>query len=234
MSVSEPSTPAQKDETLKAALREYASAFYRQLPARRAPPSPRVPLSEEEYHTSMLEKEAERTAAEEAYQRYRPGYLERIAQHSQILAFLQGESLMALPDFRGFMQGQYAEEVDEYLAQEERRQLRMSPLPTYAQHLEDTAAWNANALRRYQEECAKWDASFKECVYLFQQAGLPHEVFMVNVNWAGTACVKTVEFFTQQGGLTQEWGKHWYPVLAREMEHARSLARAAWGKGIAK
>jgi hypothetical protein len=35
--------------------------------------------------------------------------------------------------------------------------------------------------------------------------------------------VKEAALFTQQGGHTQDWGKAWKPVWARDIEHARTL-----------
>lgn len=35
--------------------------------------------------------------------------------------------------------------------------------------------------------------------------------------------VKEAAFFIQQGGLTEEWGKAWRQVWARDIEHARTL-----------
>lgn len=37
--------------------------------------------------------------------------------------------------------------------------------------------------------------------------------------------VKTAEFFEQQGGLTEEWGKSWKPIYATTIEHARDKAK---------
>jgi hypothetical protein len=35
--------------------------------------------------------------------------------------------------------------------------------------------------------------------------------------------VKEAALFTQQGGHTQDWGKAWKPMWARDIEHARTL-----------
>lgn len=47
-------------------------------------------------------------------------------------------------------------------------------------------------------------------------------VYMVNVDLAsGSVGVKEYEFFKSQGGLREEWGKHWAPVIATGIEDAR-------------
>jgi hypothetical protein len=48
--------------------------------------------------------------------------------------------------------------------------------------------------------------------------------FMVCVNSAGSAYVKELDFFHEQGGFRQAWGKHWVPVVANNLEHARRRA----------
>jgi len=39
--------------------------------------------------------------------------------------------------------------------------------------------------------------------------------------------VKTREFFEQQGGFEEEWGKAWSPILATSIEDARTKAEEA-------
>jgi hypothetical protein len=45
--------------------------------------------------------------------------------------------------------------------------------------------------------------------------------YMVTVNGAGSVYVKELDFFHEQGGFKQSWGKHWTPVVANNIEHAR-------------
>ena len=33
--------------------------------------------------------------------------------------------------------------------------------------------------------------------------------------------VKEWDFFVEQGGMRQKWGKHWRPIMARSIEDAR-------------
>lgn len=48
--------------------------------------------------------------------------------------------------------------------------------------------------------------------------------FAITANWAGATFVKTYDFFVSQGGLEQEWGKHWTIVEAEDIHAARILA----------
>lgn len=50
------------------------------------------------------------------------------------------------------------------------------------------------------------------------------------VHWNGAAMfVKEAEFFIQQGGLTEPWGKRWRgPIVARDVEDARVRAYEMW------
>lgn len=44
--------------------------------------------------------------------------------------------------------------------------------------------------------------------------------FAVSIRpWA--VYVKYWTFFVSQGGLTSKWGKHWRPIIARDIEAAR-------------
>ncbi len=47
--------------------------------------------------------------------------------------------------------------------------------------------------------------------------------YYVHRNSGGAVFVKEGEFFEQQGGLTEEWGKHWTVVQACSIEHARAI-----------
>ena len=50
------------------------------------------------------------------------------------------------------------------------------------------------------------------------------DVFMVNVNRVtGSVFVKTLDFFRDQGGFREEWGTHWFPVVASSIEEARRI-----------
>ncbi len=56
---------------------------------------------------------------------------------------------------------------------------------------------------------------------------LEHEsIWMVHVSEvSGSVFVKERDFFISQGGLSQAWGKAWYPVKAASLEHAREIGR---------
>ncbi len=45
--------------------------------------------------------------------------------------------------------------------------------------------------------------------------------YMVSVNCVGSVYVKDLDFFHEQGGFREPWGKHWEPVVANNIEHAR-------------
>jgi hypothetical protein len=48
------------------------------------------------------------------------------------------------------------------------------------------------------------------------------EVYMILVDQvSGCVFVKELEFFRSQGGLKQDWGKNWKPILADSIEDAR-------------
>lgn len=49
----------------------------------------------------------------------------------------------------------------------------------------------------------------------------PRGVYMVHANSAGSVFVKSLLFFAQQGGFSQEWGRRWTPVVASDLEDAR-------------
>lgn len=47
-------------------------------------------------------------------------------------------------------------------------------------------------------------------------------VYMLNVNrTSGCVFVKELDFFRSQGGFTEEWGTHWFPIVATSIEDAR-------------
>jgi len=52
----------------------------------------------------------------------------------------------------------------------------------------------------------------------------PSEEYMVSTNGAAVF-MKTKEFFLDQGGDKQPWGKHWVEVRAKDIEDARSKGR---------
>lgn len=43
------------------------------------------------------------------------------------------------------------------------------------------------------------------------------------VSNGATVFVKEATFFVSQGGLSQEWGKHWEPVIASSVGEARRM-----------
>jgi hypothetical protein len=49
-------------------------------------------------------------------------------------------------------------------------------------------------------------------------------VVMAHVGPNGAVRVKDIDFFTTQGGFTEEWGAHWIPVIAKDLEDAREIA----------
>lgn len=46
----------------------------------------------------------------------------------------------------------------------------------------------------------------------------------VHCNSGKALFVKEATFFKEQGGLTQDWGKFWLPVIAKTIGDARKLA----------
>ena len=53
------------------------------------------------------------------------------------------------------------------------------------------------------------------------------------INTTGqTLFVKVAEFFKEQGGLTQDWGKNWKPVVATSVGDARRQAAKIYGVEI--
>ena len=65
------------------------------------------------------------------------------------------------------------------------------------------------------------------------------DVYMINVVEAsGSVFVKTLDLFRNQGGFREDWGRHWYPVVATGIDdarcigctfpHARPYERQAW------
>lgn len=51
--------------------------------------------------------------------------------------------------------------------------------------------------------------------------GEPPNIYYVHANSAGSIFVKTKEFFEQQGGLMEPWGKAWQPIEAASLADAR-------------
>jgi hypothetical protein len=45
--------------------------------------------------------------------------------------------------------------------------------------------------------------------------------YYYHINWAGAIFVKEGEFFAQQGGLVQPWGKNWKKIEAESLDDAR-------------
>lgn len=64
------------------------------------------------------------------------------------------------------------------------------------------------------------------CGYEAAARALDYQHYYVTCNWARTAFVKEGSFFEAQGGLTQDWGKHWQRVWAApdDLEGARAQA----------
>lgn len=48
--------------------------------------------------------------------------------------------------------------------------------------------------------------------------------FAIHVNPGGATFVKYYDYFVSQGGLVQDWGKHWTIIEAESMRHARMAA----------
>jgi hypothetical protein len=51
----------------------------------------------------------------------------------------------------------------------------------------------------------------------------------VHCNSGKALFVKEAALFKEQGGLTEEWGKAWVPVIARTIGEARRLAAVIFG-----
>lgn len=47
------------------------------------------------------------------------------------------------------------------------------------------------------------------------------DVYMISVNSGGFVFVKTLDYFREQGGFTEDWGTHWNPIVATSIEDAR-------------
>lgn len=54
----------------------------------------------------------------------------------------------------------------------------------------------------------------------------------VHCNSGHALFVKGAEFFRSQGGLTEEWGKMWVPVVATSIGDARRKAATLFGVEI--
>lgn len=48
--------------------------------------------------------------------------------------------------------------------------------------------------------------------------------FYYHINWAGAIFVKDGDFFVQQGGLQEKWGRAWKKIQAKSLDHAREIA----------
>jgi hypothetical protein len=46
--------------------------------------------------------------------------------------------------------------------------------------------------------------------------------YMIHRNEGNAVFVKETEFFVSQGGLVQEWGRRWRPIVAESFEDARA------------
>lgn len=49
------------------------------------------------------------------------------------------------------------------------------------------------------------------------------QVYMTLLNSGNKVFVKGYQFFIDQGGLKEKWGKNWKPVMATSIEEARKL-----------
>ncbi len=57
---------------------------------------------------------------------------------------------------------------------------------------------------------------------------LPVTHFVFRSRLSRAVFVKEAEFFIQQGGMTDLWGKRWMPVIAEDIEHARRIGEQAY------
>lgn len=51
-----------------------------------------------------------------------------------------------------------------------------------------------------------------------------YPAIMRGVRYFYTCFVKESDFFKSQGGLKEEWGKRWFPIMAETIEDARLYA----------
>lgn len=49
--------------------------------------------------------------------------------------------------------------------------------------------------------------------------------YAVHKNWADGVFVKEWNFFVEQGGLKEPWGKGWKPIMASSIEAARNKGK---------
>lgn len=57
----------------------------------------------------------------------------------------------------------------------------------------------------------------------------PRGVFMVLCNSGSSVFVKELDFFRDQGGLREDWGRGWVPVVAHDVEDARRIGCSLLG-----
>lgn len=53
---------------------------------------------------------------------------------------------------------------------------------------------------------------------------MTREVFMILIGPTGSVFVKALDFFASQGGLHEDWGLNWKPIVATSIEDAREKA----------
>lgn len=67
------------------------------------------------------------------------------------------------------------------------------------------------------------DTVFRDGFYTWLESNMEplklHYVLLKSPN----VMVKEGEFFKEQGGLKEKWGKNWVPVKAKSIEHARAI-----------
>lgn len=74
-----------------------------------------------------------------------------------------------------------------------------------------------------QDGPCSWAQQFDDGTGICTECTAAPGDYYIHRNAGDAVFVKEASFFAQQGGLTEDWGKHWTPVVATSIEQARSI-----------
>lgn len=95
------------------------------------------------------------------------------------------------------------------------------PLSTADKSAQDSL-WRYAKQRRHIDE--EFSDDLEQALRLDGYKPPVRVVVMALVDPAGAVWVKDIDFFTVQGGFTEEWGVNWRAVIAKDLDDAREVA----------
>lgn len=93
----------------------------------------------------------------------------------------------------------------------------------------DDDGWESHRVRRTLTELAELYERQSGEITAQSEETPRRAIYMTLISSIGAASavfVKELNFFCAQGGLDEEWGRNWVPVVARNIEEAREMREA--------